>query len=777
MIVGFVAFFALGGITPAAHAQDRARRLQFDWTMPDTYGSVQDGNGLPNATAPSEVRSGPWHVDLTVPNCDPGASYEWSVDSVPIAPTRTGCTFSSDAFPKVGKYTVEVRAGIGGQELEGREEISVEDWLIVSLGDSVASGEGVPERPRSGLAPARWEDKRCHRSAYAGPAVAARRLAERSPRIAITFVHLACSGATISSGLLGSYAGITNTSGPQLAPQVTVLDEIAKRREPNAVLLSIGANDVGFSDVVISCATHRHRGSCFRGTLGDEVASKLKALPGLYAKLHESLTGLSSTIYLTEYFDPTGNAFGEACESVLKPRIYGLRLFGLNHEDLHDARAKLLSPLNQTLAEAAASYHWTEVTGIAEAFRDHGYCAGPDGWITTLPESIRQQGSLREPEASIVGTLHPNKQGQKQIAARIQTTLEKSAARSCAPPIRTTDPPPARNATGVGAPCWEPQAVDLPLLALASAHNNLSAPLWILIVLSTLALGLLLILAVARSARRVRELVPALLAALLGAGLVDLGVELVDHTAPAVVLMLGGAFALVTVPLLLRQTSSSAFAIARLSRRSARGGARFRWLMESNGLSTTNLVAICLGAALVVFFAGVTASVAAGQTPPTALWAAGGAVSGALIGLLTPAPGSKKSHEVAAELAEKTAKEAMSAAAAHAEDAAKAAPAEVGSHQAMATAETATAEKASASAVAHRAAAATMPETGIATALLFVVFLATLALGIFLAAGGVVPPPSFTDSLKSITTAVIALASASGSALIGILAPSPIKGN
>ena len=99
---------------PAAHAENPAGRLQFEWSMPDTYGSVSDANGLPKATAPSEVRAGPWHVDLTVPGCDPAATYEWSVEGVPIVPTREDCTFSSDAFPRLGKYTVEVRAAIGG---------------------------------------------------------------------------------------------------------------------------------------------------------------------------------------------------------------------------------------------------------------------------------------------------------------------------------------------------------------------------------------------------------------------------------------------------------------------------------------------------------------------------------------------------------------------------------------------------------------------------------------------------------------------------------------
>src|SRR6201986_417442 len=86
-------------------------------------------------------------------------------------------------------------------------------------------------------------------------------------------------------------------------------------------------------------------------------------------------------------------------------------------------------------------------------------------------------------------------------------------------------------------------------------------------------------------------------------------------------------------------------------------------------LSTTNLVVIGLGATLVVFMAGVTAAVAAGQTPPTALWAAGGAVSGALVGLLLPAPGSKERHAAAAALVKAT--DAGKAA----EEEAKAAPA------------------------------------------------------------------------------------------------------
>jgi hypothetical protein len=71
---------------------------------------------------------------------------------------------------------------------------------------------------------------------------------------------------------------------------------------------------------------------------------------------------------------------------------------------------------------------------------------------------------------------------------------------------------------------------------------------------------------------------------------------------------------------------------------------------------TKDLVVLSLGVALAVFFAGVTAAVAAGQTPPTALWAAGSAVSGGLLGLLAPSPGSRRRQmQAAAEADERAA--------------------------------------------------------------------------------------------------------------------------
>jgi hypothetical protein len=269
--------------------------------------------------------------------------------------------------------------------------------------------------------------------------------------------------------------------------------------------------------------------------------------------------------------------------------------------------------------------------------------------------------------------------------------------------------------------------------------------------------------------------------------LIDLSVELQDHTAQAVVLAVGGAVALLaSLVALLRQ--APLLRRARVPRlrlepdsggdRPDSGGDRLETLMGAKRWSTTDLVVVCLGVALAVFFAGVTAAVAAGQTPPTPMWAAGSAVAGALIGLLVPSPGSKAAHMDAAKEAAAAAKDAEATeATARKATAAAAEAAEADAHRAMADAAEATAQTANAEAAAHRAVAASLPETKGAAFLLLAFFVLSLGLGIALAAGAIVPPQPFIESLKSVTTAVVALASASGSALIGLLAPSSGKGS
>jgi hypothetical protein len=71
-------------------------------------------------------------------------------------------------------------------------------------------------------------------------------------------------------------------------------------------------------------------------------------------------------------------------------------------------------------------------------------------------------------------------------------------------------------------------------------------------------------------------------------------------------------------------------------------------LMKPAQTSTMNLVILVLGAALVVFFAGVSAVLAVTGSAPAEMWAAGAAISGALVGLLVPPPRRQAAAQVGA---------------------------------------------------------------------------------------------------------------------------------
>jgi len=235
------------------------------------------------------------------------------------------------------------------------------------------------------------------------------------PHTSVTFLYLACSGASIEDDMIGS--------GGQIA---TMLDKL-QGRVPSQVLLSIGANDLDFGQVIAHCAVSSPGGllgSCIAqrdpslqgqaqgfppggGTVDQVVAAKLIGLRTLYGDLDAALrrAGVAqSAVYVTEYFDPTRDAGGQFCTSLTQ--------FGLVNGDIPWAYAAFVARLNATLWAAAQSYHWHYVGNIAAGFADHGYCAGTNRWIVTALDSFSTQGDL-------AGTLHPNQAGQTFIAAQV----------------------------------------------------------------------------------------------------------------------------------------------------------------------------------------------------------------------------------------------------------------------------------------------------------------------------------------------------------------------
>ncbi len=130
-------------------------------------------------------------------------------------------------------------------------------YVIVALGDSYASGEGLyvgasPQNAGSWLTrgnhPAPHDDG-CHRSPYGYPAVVARWLPTRLHR-SVVLRYLACSGATTADlwaapGRSSLLAGPEHLEAPQITPRAL--------RGANLVTITIGGNDVGFVSILGIC--------------------------------------------------------------------------------------------------------------------------------------------------------------------------------------------------------------------------------------------------------------------------------------------------------------------------------------------------------------------------------------------------------------------------------------------------------------------------------------------------------------------------------------------
>jgi hypothetical protein len=307
----------IGAVAPAA--APAAESPSMSWAVISRFGGDADGDGrLDTATRESPAELGVFAV-LVRPSratCAAADSARWLVDGEKQSPRTRPEQLQQECRALLhvrgeGKHRIEVRAGVRSEVAA----VEIDDRLVVALGDSVASGEGNPGRR------GQWLDAPCHRSSTAGFEQAARLVAEAMTRRSITFVSLACSGAAIDKGLLGPYAGVAPERDRRYEPQVRRLERIADARaagvgnQPpvDAVLLSVGANDVHFSEVVKACAL---RGNC-RRSHDKTVFADLDALGDRYDTLAGELEAAApgSPVLITRYFDPTRDERGRFCRS------------------------------------------------------------------------------------------------------------------------------------------------------------------------------------------------------------------------------------------------------------------------------------------------------------------------------------------------------------------------------------------------------------------------------------------------------------------------------
>ena len=391
-----------------------------------------------------------------------GDTYRWKIQ-------RGGKVIQRSDTAKLGKktcrttvrlpeglhsFTLTVRSGSKFSRQSMVANIS--NYLVVVMGDSYASGEGNPRNVDAWLNnrgfpfEPYWDNDQCNRSVHGAPAQAALQLEQASKKSSITLVDVSCSGATVQKGILGpQYRGMKS--------QIESVSELIKDRNIDAVVMSVGGNDVGFSSILTSCALQRN---C---PLAKASALPLSAYPtiqtgiqGLTAELATSyslinrcftdstcegtqsqkLPGLSMSptgqVFINSYPDPSRAKSGSICSYLT-----------INQEDFAWAQNTILNPspedpftymttrgqeipldngagsLNGAIANTT-QFGWQPIMGTwtetGTESTGHGVCAGNQSWIFGLTGIF----------GFTSGSFHPNPLGQNKIAGIIYREMVAS---------------------------------------------------------------------------------------------------------------------------------------------------------------------------------------------------------------------------------------------------------------------------------------------------------------------------------------------------------------
>jgi hypothetical protein len=312
-----------------------------------------------------------------------GATCAWSFDdgSGPLRQMSAACDAEVKLRVPNGRTTVatvDIPLGDGTAQ-RVITEISVRDLLIAGLGDSIAAGEGDPDQavqleggfcfrrfgggeyyrpsragfegdhscengPSSTAAAedwarhgARWLSPACHRSLYSYQVRTALALAIEQAHVAVTFLPLACSGASIEAGMFSgqsfddcptsvSIDACSGTAPPQLDELRDIMDEVHRQepqRQLDMILLTIGANDAHFAAMVANVIVDSGTERLILGRGGGIVSVKdaeqalARTLPAEFARLRAALKpfvgGNLARVVFVSYANPAMQAPGKPC--------------------------------------------------------------------------------------------------------------------------------------------------------------------------------------------------------------------------------------------------------------------------------------------------------------------------------------------------------------------------------------------------------------------------------------------------------------------------------
>lgn len=351
--------------------------------------------------------------------------------------------------------------------------LQIEDYLVVSIGDSAASGQGNPDEPGkpeafkpdipwwkvlivplgvfeltkealdwswnrlkrsfTTLAAAAgasidmdpdpvWLEPRAYRSLRGGHALAAAGLEDSKKGRLVTYLPFGRTDSTIRGGLIGARTGGDGWVGGK--GQIQEIKDAVGTRPIDALLIYIGINEIGVSanlsslakdfqiigTVVVPAHTQLNRAK-----VRAAANSRLAEIPAKFQELEDALDDLAVRhVYITEYPE-------SLFQNDRKKAAPGCGIFSsafqvnIGEEDAQ-LIGEIIHDLNSALRKevrrrAEKGKGWFYIGGIADNFAGHGYCT-KDSYFRFAEESLALQGDTQ-------GSVHPNSNGAKRIAERV----------------------------------------------------------------------------------------------------------------------------------------------------------------------------------------------------------------------------------------------------------------------------------------------------------------------------------------------------------------------
>lgn len=300
--------------------------------------------------------------------------------------------------------------------LEATKEVLVKDVWLVALGDSFASGQGSPDAPlRDGEeGEAGWLDAACHRSRASWAYQVASPLQSKGSRRThgVSRPTISCEkrsrrrefSSPSSPARAPAFATASSPTPPPVRSSLGACDDEDEDGDgddagvegqlevvagiqagsgvlPAAVLMSVGGNDMGISELLFALLW----GSSgpLRASVPDRIAALERDFRDMAAFIAARISLRSpADVFLLEYYDIAFNERGKADASCGG-------LFAASDADLDYASAAILSPLNEQVARLASGYGWSFLPGVQVPLPPHPSSpyTGQSGWNRRLLES------------------------------------------------------------------------------------------------------------------------------------------------------------------------------------------------------------------------------------------------------------------------------------------------------------------------------------------------------------------------------------------------------